>query len=120
LVHPGVPVATKGVFEGLGIAPGERRLGAALPELAPTTRDALLALLAAHGNDLEAPAILIEPVIADVATALRAVPGCRFARMSGSGSACFGVFGSLRVAQAAARKLSHAHPSWWVRATMLG
>jgi 4-diphosphocytidyl-2-C-methyl-D-erythritol kinase len=120
LVHPGVPVATKGVFEGLGIAPGERRQCAALPELAPTTRDALLALLAAHGNDLEAPAILIEPIIADVATALRALPGCRFARMSGSGSACFGVFDSLRVAQAAARQLSHAHPSWWVRATMLG
>jgi 4-diphosphocytidyl-2-C-methyl-D-erythritol kinase len=120
LVHPGVPVATKGVFEALGLAPGERCKAESLPQLNGMQRDALLALLAAHGNDLEPPAIAIEPAIAEVAAALCALTGCQLARMSGSGSACFGVFTSERAAQAAAESLAGAHPGWWVRATMLG
>jgi 4-diphosphocytidyl-2-C-methyl-D-erythritol kinase len=40
--------------------------------------------------------------------------------MSGSGSACFGLFDSVRAAVAAAQRLTAAHPSWWVRAGLLG
>jgi 4-diphosphocytidyl-2-C-methyl-D-erythritol kinase len=120
LVHPGVPVATKSVFEALGIAPGKWCKNASLPALKVTKREALLALLAVHGNDLEPAAIAVEPVIAEVAAALRALPGCQLARMSGSGSACFGVFPSERAAQAAARAMAQAHPNWWVRASVLG
>jgi 4-diphosphocytidyl-2-C-methyl-D-erythritol kinase len=120
LVHPGVPVATKSVFEALGIAPGKRCKNESLPALKVMKRDALLALLGVHGNDLEPAAIAVEPVIAEVAAALRSLPGCQFARMSGSGSACFGVFPSERAAQAAAKTLADAHPSWWVRASVLG
>jgi 4-diphosphocytidyl-2-C-methyl-D-erythritol kinase len=120
LVHPGVPVATKGVFEALGIARGERRKTESLPALAALDTAALLALLATHDNDLELPATKIEPKVAEVAHALRALRGCRLVRMSGSGSACFGVFYSVRAAQAGARELAHAHASWWVRPTVLG
>jgi 4-diphosphocytidyl-2-C-methyl-D-erythritol kinase len=120
LVHPGVGVATKGVFEALGIARGERRKTQSLPALETIDNAALLGLLATHGNDLELPATKIEPRIAEVAHALRALRGCRLVRMSGSGSACFGVFYSVRAAQSGARELAHAHPSWWVRATVLG
>ncbi len=80
----------------------------------------LIAGLAADRNDLEAPAISIQPVIADVLDALRALPGCQLARMSGSGATCFGLFGSARAANAAAKTLRERHPSWWVRATTLG
>jgi 4-diphosphocytidyl-2-C-methyl-D-erythritol kinase len=120
IVHPGISVATKGVFEALGLVPGERREGPSLPALKSIKRDALLALLDRHGNDLEPAAIAIAPVIAEVAAALRALPGCRLARMSGSGSACFGVFDSMRMSQAAARILARTHPTWWVRATVFG
>jgi 4-diphosphocytidyl-2-C-methyl-D-erythritol kinase len=120
MVHPGISVATKGVFEALGLAPGERREGPSLPALKSIKRDALLALLDRHGNDLEPAAIAIAPVVAEVAAALRVLPGCRLARMSGSGSACFGVFDSLRMAEAGARSLAHTQPTWWVRATVFG
>jgi 4-diphosphocytidyl-2-C-methyl-D-erythritol kinase len=120
MVHPAISVATKGVFEALGVGPGERREGPSLPALDSIKRDALLALLDRHGNDLEPAAIAIVPVIAEVAGELRALPGCRLARMSGSGSACFGIFDSMRMAQAAARILARAHPNWWVRATVFG
>jgi 4-diphosphocytidyl-2-C-methyl-D-erythritol kinase len=82
-------------------------------------RAQVLVTLAADANDLEAPALALAPVIADVLAALRVLPGCRLARMSGSGATCFGLFDSARAAAAAARVLRSAHPDWWVRATVL-
>ena len=83
-------------------------------------RAALLRLLVKDRNDLEAPAIGLQPVIADVLAALRALDGCRLARMSGSGATCFGLFDSTRAAAAAARTLRSKHSGWWIRATALG
>ena len=83
-------------------------------------REALLAWLASERNDLESAAISIAPQVADVLRALVGLAGCRLARMSGSGSACFGLFESARAAAAAAKQLAAAHPSWWVRGGLLG
>jgi 4-diphosphocytidyl-2-C-methyl-D-erythritol kinase len=83
-------------------------------------REVLLAWLASERNDLEKAAISIAPQIADVLSAIAGLAGCRLARMSGSGSACFGLFESGRKAAAAAKHLAAAHPSWWVRAGLLG
>ena len=87
---------------------------------APPARAELLAEIAAGRNDLEGPAIELEPVIADVLGVLRKLPGCRLARMSGSGATCFGLFDSSAAAKAAARTLRVGYPAWWVRATVLG
>ena len=75
--------------------------------------------LSDHPNDLEPPAISLHPQIGDTLAALRAAPGCKLARMSGSGATCFGLF-SEAGAQAAAQTLHSQHPDWWVRATMFG
>jgi 4-diphosphocytidyl-2-C-methyl-D-erythritol kinase len=75
--------------------------------------------LADSRNDLEKPAIELQPVIRDVLAALYSLQGCRLARMSGSGATCFGLFETARTAAAAARKLRVEHPSWWIRATAL-
>ncbi|KPF66755.1 hypothetical protein IP69_14560 [Bosea sp. AAP35] len=80
---------------------------------------ALLAALAASGNDLEAPARRVAPVIDTVLAALRAQPGCRLARMSGSGATCFALFDDCRASAAAGRALAHAQPGWWVKPTLL-
>ena len=120
LVNPGVAVATKLVFAGLKLrdksaAPLDL---AALGKLA--SRDQLLQILRAQPNDLEAPAIAIAPVIADALTALRALAGCEFARMSGSGATCFGLFASVADADAAAENLRTKFPDWWAQACNLG
>ena len=87
LVNPRVPVATRDVFAALS-----RKDNAPMRELVPFAGPADLAdWLAATRNDLEAPAVTLAPVIAEVLGALRAMEGCRLARMSGSGrrrSAC--------------------------------
>jgi 4-diphosphocytidyl-2-C-methyl-D-erythritol kinase len=119
LVNPGVALATKDVFAALGLAHGARRRRTPLISRLPRGRDALIALIAAHGNDLESPAVALKPVIARVLGALRGQPGCRLARMSGSGATCFGLFDTGAAARAAARRLRAAYPGWWVRATVL-
>ena len=58
-------------------------------------------------------------MICDVLAALGACAGVQLARMSGSGAACFAVFGSDAEAQAAGRKVTAAHPEWWVHAGTL-
>ncbi len=116
LVNPGVAVATADVFAALAAPPA----GQTAPTAQPLGPAALLAEIASGRNDLEAPAIELEPAIADVLAVLRKLPGCRLARMSGSGPTCFGLFDSSRAASAAARTLRVGYPAWWVRATVLG
>src|SRR5262249_14197138 len=117
LVFPGIPLATKDVFAVF------RRTSAAAQAASvwdgAGSSQVLLERLAEQGNDLQDAAISRLPVIADVLTALRTQPACRLARMSGSGSACFGIFPSRRSARAAARALA-ARSDWWVEATSFG
>jgi 4-diphosphocytidyl-2-C-methyl-D-erythritol kinase len=128
LVHPGVAVSTAQVFQALRLAPGERRAASAPPGApggdavpgVPRGREAFIAWLAAGANDLEAAAIAIAPAIAPVVDAVAALAGCRLARMSGSGSACFALFDTVRGANAAARRLAETHPHWWARAGTIG
>jgi len=120
LVNPGVAVPTKPVFEqwrAFGPSPASPAIDAVA---ALTSRDALLGFLDTQANDLERPAIMIAPVIGDVLAALRALPGCRLARMSGSGATCFALFSSASAARAAAKTLREKYQHWWVKAGTLG
>jgi 4-diphosphocytidyl-2-C-methyl-D-erythritol kinase len=119
LVGPGFPLATKDVFAALGLARGERRHEPRADAAILSDDKALFAFLAEHGNDLEAAAIRLAPPVADLLAALREQPGCRLARMSGSGTACFGVFASPVEAADAAQRLKATHSDWWVQATEL-
>jgi 4-diphosphocytidyl-2-C-methyl-D-erythritol kinase len=116
LVNPGVAVPTKDVFAALKLPAGPQAVSTP-PRASPA---ALAEAIAEGRNDLERPAIELEPVIAKVLAALGELDGCRLARMSGSGATCFGLFDSMRTATEGARALRARHPAWWVRATALG
>jgi 4-diphosphocytidyl-2-C-methyl-D-erythritol kinase len=120
IVHPGIAMPTPPVFKALGLTPGERFASGEAAGPVPEEREALLAWLAGERNDLEPPAISIAPAIKDVIGAIAALPGCRLARMSGSGSACFGLFDTEEAAAAALPGLAQAHPGWWARAASIG
>jgi 4-diphosphocytidyl-2-C-methyl-D-erythritol kinase len=72
----------------------------------------------AHGNDLEAAAIGLLPVIAEIRALLAGQAGCRFAAMSGSGPTCFAVFATQADARHAAAAIAAARPGWWVAWTV--
>jgi 4-diphosphocytidyl-2-C-methyl-D-erythritol kinase len=116
LLNPGVAVATKDVFTALALPTAVRTAPAAIC----TGTAALLDEIVRGRNDLEGAAIELEPAIADALAVLRKLPGCRLARMSGSGATCFGLFDSMGAARGAARRLRIGYPDWWVRATALG
>lgn len=113
LVNPGVQLSTKSVFEA--------RLGGFSPEArfskAPGDVRALADLLEERTNDLTDPAIRLSPVIEEVLAAIDAAPGCRLARMSGSGATCFGLFDDAETAVRAKDQLQREN--WWCGVTRL-
>ena len=115
LVNPGVAVSTPAVFA--------ERQGAfstvAEPRLPPLGLPAFIDWLAVRGNDLEAPACRLAPAVAAVLAALKALPECLLARMSGSGATCFGLFENEPAARAAAEAVALRHRDWWVAPALL-
>ena len=124
LVNPGVAVPTKDVFGALArrseVVDGKSAVfGEARGSGARQSMMELVSVLEAGANDLEPPALSLQPVITDVLAALRDLDGCRIARMSGSGATCFALFDSEDAAKAAGIALRKQHAEWWIEPTIL-
>jgi 4-diphosphocytidyl-2-C-methyl-D-erythritol kinase len=118
LVNPGAPSPTGAVYRAYD---ADVTGAADLPAPPADWRVAgVIAWLAALRNDLEAPAVRLEPRIGAALAAVRADPGVALARMSGSGATVFGLCPEPAAAAAAAARLQAAHPGWWVTACRLG
>ena len=116
LVNPKAHVSTPDVFRALS-----HKQHPPMPEHLPSfaTTAELITWLSNMRNDLERPALLRAPQIADALKAVAACPEVGLARMSGSGATCVGLFDTAAAAHAAEATLSLAHPAWWVRACRL-
>ena len=107
LANPGVAVPTGAVFDGL-----ETKENAAMGSYDGCEDLAdLIAWLRDQRNDLEAPARAVAPAIVRV---LETLGDAILARMSGSGSTCFGIYPDRAEAEAAAARIKLAYPDWWV------
>jgi len=115
LINPGVAVSTADAYRMLETKSGTGR------EHPATFRDAnaLLGFLETTGNDLEAPARKLAPLICEVMAALCEDEATLLARMSGSGATCFGLYGSSDAARETASKIGTANPGWWVKAAKI-
>ena len=122
LVNPGIPLATRDVYGALAARTVAAPLKAesANAQAVPRNRKEFLAFVSGLANDLELPAFRLAPIVEEVLAKLRDQPACVLARMSGSGSTCFGIFASRNAAKLAARTLAIRHPKWWVRDTEIG
>ncbi|MCX8570947.1 MULTISPECIES: 4-(cytidine 5'-diphospho)-2-C-methyl-D-erythritol kinase [Hyphomicrobiales] len=109
LVNPGIAISTPEVFRAL-----TRRDN---PPLAALTHACdMFEWFAATRNDLEPAAMSIVPAVGEALDALRQ-SGAAFARMSGSGATCFGIFASQAAAQRAANAIVSRQPGWFTAAT---
>jgi 4-diphosphocytidyl-2-C-methyl-D-erythritol kinase len=112
LVNPGLPLATRRVFEA--------RRGAYSPARpwAGSAQDVreLAERLAERSNDLEPAALRLAPGIGRVLERLGGAPGALLARMSGSGATCFALFATAPEARAAAAAIAAEHSDWWCAA----
>lgn len=108
LVNPGLSLSTPQVFAAL-----REHQNAPLAPIPDFPDSATLIKWLRHTrNDLEAPACRIAPVIGEVMAALRGT-GAGFARMSGSGATCFGIYDEPKAAEQAAGLL-RKHGFWAV------
>ncbi len=114
LVNPGVQLSTPSVF-------GARRGGfnpdARFTEAPRDVRE-LADILKERENDLTEAAARLSPVVSEMIRATEATPGCRLARMSGSGATCFGLFDDAETAERAKEQLERY--DWWCAVTKFG
>ncbi|WP_438381289.1 4-(cytidine 5'-diphospho)-2-C-methyl-D-erythritol kinase [Asaia sp. BMEF1] len=113
LVNPGVAVPTPAVFSAWKESGASFRPVASLPAQWDDVA-AMATSLRSTSNDLQAPAIALFPIIGEVLNNLERSESCHFARMSGSGATCFGLYDDLDAARHAALAL-RAH-GWWAEA----
>ncbi|MES2254443.1 MAG: 4-(cytidine 5'-diphospho)-2-C-methyl-D-erythritol kinase [Pseudomonadota bacterium] len=116
LVNPGVAVSTKDVFD---VLTDRRGAEMTLPRGRFNDLADLLRFLEGTGNDLETPALTLQPVISEVLSSLKAAPGALLARMSGSGATCFALMADDDGCRRAAAVLKEKHPGWWVQSTFV-
>ncbi|MCX7558810.1 4-(cytidine 5'-diphospho)-2-C-methyl-D-erythritol kinase [Sulfitobacter sp. F26204] len=116
LVNPGIHVATADVFKALQI-----RDNPPMPQDIPAfeTSVGFIEWLRQQRNDLKPAAIVIAPEIAGVLAQMEQCRQIALARMSGSGSTCFGLCQSREDAVASEILLAERHPDWWIRACRL-
>ncbi|WP_192362560.1 4-(cytidine 5'-diphospho)-2-C-methyl-D-erythritol kinase [Mesorhizobium mediterraneum] len=112
LVNPGTAISTADVFNALSDRNNE-----GLPPL-PRSLDfhSIRNWLEITRNDLEPAARAIQPTVGKALSVLNKA-GAGFARMSGSGATCFGLFETGNVAKRAAVDIRSRHPDWFVAAT---
>lgn len=113
LVWPGRPVATRDVFTTLSLKRFSQDVSfpdgfESVPALCDYLKQETV-------NDLSGRAAEVLPVIGTALHEIGVRPGCALARLSGSGSACFGIFNSQDQCQSAAETLAAQNPGWWIR-----
>lgn len=120
LVNPRAPSPTGAVYRAYDAAEGAK--AADRPELPGRFEalDEVLRFLAGTRNDLQAPAVALQPLIGEVLEALACESEALWSRMSGSGATCLAICGTAADAARLAARLAARHPGWWVRACRLG
>lgn len=116
LVNPLAPSPTGRVYAAYDAGPTRTADRPANPD--DWSVPGMIRWLAQQRNDLERPAIEVQPAIAEAlgeASRLDAP----LVRMSGSGATVFALFATPEAAGEAAVRLSVRRPDWWVRQTTL-
>jgi 4-diphosphocytidyl-2-C-methyl-D-erythritol kinase len=117
VVNPKVFVSTGDIFsQGFSVYK-ETRVEV---EDIPADAEAFLEFLAHCSNDLVYNAIKSEPVIAEVLSTLKKLPGCRFAQMSGSGATCFALFSDEKSRNKSLQRLQKKKHQWWSQEAHIG
>ncbi|MFP7569208.1 4-(cytidine 5'-diphospho)-2-C-methyl-D-erythritol kinase [Marivita sp. S2033] len=109
LINPGIFFPTADVFAVL-----ENKTNPPMTNMPSGMEADWICWLGEQRNDLEPAAIELAPEIDRV---LNVLGDAQIARMSGSGSTCFGIYPDMEAAESAAKRISSDHPDWWVRAT---
>ena len=73
----------------------------------------LINLLKNENNDLEEAVIKIYPKVKKIIDYIKSIKGCYFSRITGSGSACIGIFSNMKNAIYAQKLIKLKYPKYW-------
>lgn len=108
LINPKIELSTKEIYEKFG---GKFSTEISDEEIEKT---AIFDLIKNLPNDLEKPAIATLPLISEILSELKNF-GADFAKMSGSGATCFGIFSDEETLKSARKNLTEKFPGFFVK-----
>ncbi len=73
----------------------------------------LINFLKNENNDLEESVIKIYPKVKKIIEYIKSIKGCYFSRITGSGSACIGIFSNMKNATYAQKLIKLKYPNYW-------
>ena len=109
VVYPNLICSTKKIYEK------NRKTSLPKSQSLPYIKNnkKLINLLKNENNDLEKTVIKIYPKVKKIIDYIKCQEGCYFSRITGSGSACIGIFSNMRNAIYAQKLIKLKYPKYW-------
>lgn len=109
IVYPNLICSTKKIYEE------NRKISSSKPQsfFYVTNSKKLINLLKNEKNDLEKTVIKIYPKVKKIIEYIKSQKGCYFSRITGSGSACIGIFSNIENAIYAQKLVKLKYPKYW-------
>ena len=109
IVYPNLICSTKRIYEK------NKKVSLSTPQSFFCIRNnkKLINLLKNENNDLEETVIKIYPKVKKIIEYIKSIKGCYFSRITGSGSACFGIFSNMKNAIYAQKLIKLKYPNYW-------
>ena len=109
IVYPNLICSTKKIYEK------NRKTSLPKSQSLPYIKNnkKLINLLKNENNDLEKTVIKIYPKVKKIIDYIKCQEGCYFSRITGSGSACIGIFSNISKAINAQKLIKLKYPKYW-------
>jgi len=109
IVYPNLICSTKKIYEK------NKKVSLSTPQsfFCIKNNKKLINLLKNENNDLEETVIKIYPKVKKIIEYIKSIKGCYFSRITGSGSACFGIFSNMKNAIYAQKLIKLKYPNYW-------
>ena len=109
IVYPNLICSTKKIYES------NRKINFSKPQIIPYIKNnkKLINFLKNENNDLEKTVIKIYPKVKKIIDCIKSQKGCYFSRITGSGSACIGIFSNMGHAIYAKKLIKLKYPKYW-------
>jgi len=109
IVYPNLICSTKKIYQkNKKISFSKRQ-----PSFSTISNKKLINFLKSEHNDLEKTVIKIYPKVKKIIDYIKSRKGCYFSRITGSGSACIGIFSNMKNAIYAQKLIKLKYPKYW-------
>ena len=109
IVYPNLICSTKKIYQkNKKISFSKRQ-----PSFSAISNKKLINFLKSEHNDLEKTVIKIYPKVKKIIDYIKSQKGCYFSRITGSGSACIGIFSNMKNAIYAQKLIKVKYPKYW-------